>query len=724
MATLLSPGVVSTIIDASQIVPTVGTSTTVFCGDFQKGDVNDYNLITSYDELKDIYGLPTKTNRNNWYQAYNFLRYSNTLLLVRAANVNGSKVKTTATLTSIGKVTLTDQTSLRDDVADLSTSSVKVVSEIPENPDPDVLYIVGDPDEESEAEFVEHEQVEIVDYHYVSVSRATDLVRGMIIQFGDIEERYLITEIIGNVLKLDHEVPSDPENSEHPDLGSEIIQFIAAFNGSQEILDSTQTERVAFNDSTVNIAAQRSTAELFQTNRQILNTDDFELTFDSIAFSTPSAKLKIVSRNPGTWCQDLRICVATPASFVTNNDYDTHIYHYVAEGITVDSLFEYAPTGTQIGLVLYDENKEEVVESWLVDLTRGAKDDNGNSSFAENVINNNSSYIYVKVNDSNTNDCGDYTLIYDQSRSKYVGTTLQLRNCTDSPIQQDDLLDAYEVFSNKEIIDIDVIIANELDNGVSAHKLAEERQDCICYIGANYGDLVGKKSTVCISNLIKWRKTGYANFDSRYCVAVGSYKFMYDRINDEYFWCNIAADAAGLRAQTNSNQEAWYASAGLTRGILADVVKLAFNPTQAQRDMMYKNNINPIVTFPAQGTVLYGQKTMQSAASSFDRVNVVSLFNVIVRALEKMSRYSVMEFNDEYTRNRIVSMINPYLQTVKSARGLQDYMVICDTTNNTDDVISRNELRVDIYLKPTYVAEYIHLSFINAGVNDFSTVIQ
>ena len=196
------------------------------------------------------------------------------------------------------------------------------------------------------------------------------------------------------------------------------------------------------------------------------------------------------------------------------------------------------------------------------------------------------------------------------------------------------------------------------------------------------------------------------------------------RYQDEYFWCNIAGDIAGLRAQTNTNQDPWWACAGLTRGQIVDVVKLAFNPTKAQRDMLYKNSINPVVTFPGQGTVLYGQKTMQSMASSFDRINVVCLFNTVVRALEKMSRYQVMEFNDEYTRNRIIGMIRPYLQTVKGGRGIQDFMVICDTTNNTPDIISRNQLIVDCLIQPVFCAEFIHLRFTNLGVNSFSSVIS
>ena len=725
MATMLSPGVTSEIIDASQIVPTVGNSTTIFCGNFSKGDINSYKLITSVDELIQNYEYPTKKNRNDWYQAYNFLRYSNTLLLVRAGNINGSKTDTLATLTEIGVTSTTSNQVLNDGVTDLSDSNVQVVDEIPENPQTDTIYLVTGEDDGTGTDGATTEVTDVVtDYKVIRVSTTKNLNVGDIIQLGDIEERYLITAITADKLTLDHEVPSDPEDSEYPQIGSKIYKVEIAFNGSSEILDESQTETVPFGSTTINVTALRETKDLFQTNKQVINPDDFENSIDSIAFSTPKAKLKIISKNPGTWCNDLRFAVGVPEDFVANGDYDNHTYRYVTTGITIDSLFEYAPQGNQIALVIYNEKTEEVVETWLVDLTRGAKDDSGNSTFAENVINGYSDYIYVKVNDTNTAKCGSYTLTYDEENEKYVGNLIQLRNASDSDIQPDDLLNAYEVFSNKEEIDIDVVIANELDQGVSARKLAVERQDCICFIGANKGDLVGKKSTDCVSALVRWRKTGSANFDSRYCATVANYKYTYDRYSDEYFWCNMAGDGAGLRAQTNTNQDPWWASAGLTRGQIVDVVKLAFNPTKAQRDMLYKNSLNPVVTFPGQGTVLYGQKTMQSMASSFDRINVVSLFNTIVRALEKMSRYQVMEFNDDYTRNRIIGMIRPYLQTVKGGRGIQDFMVICDTSNNTNDIISRNQLILDCYVKPTYVAEFIHLRFTNSGVNDFSSVIQ
>ena len=162
----------------------------------------------------------------------------------------------------------------------------------------------------------------------------------------------------------------------------------------------------------------------------------------------------------------------------------------------------------------------------------------------------------------------------------------------------------------------------------------------------------------------------------------------------------------------------------MNRGQLKNVTKLAFNPNQSQRDDLYKNNVNIICSFPSQGVVLWGQKTLLDNASSFDRLNIRHLFNHIERALAKMSKYQVFEFNDSFTRNRILSIINPYLANVQAGRGIQDYYTVCDETNNTPYVISQNQMIVDIYIKPTYVAEFIKLSFINAGTNSFTTVVS
>ena len=560
----------------------------------------------------------------------------------------------------------------------------------------------------------------------VELNKVIDFKVNDIISFEDLDDRYLIQKVDADkkYLILDRDLPED-DTKPTPGLGVNKVEI--DFNGSNEATSVTNTQEVEFtyNNSvkTVDVPNDAGTRyDLFDTNRQISNYSDFEVTMPSIAFADPTkSKLKILSKNPGTWCNSLRICIAKPSSFEANDLSLNHIPHFAFEGIVVDDLFEYAPKDSEVGFIVYDDKTKTILETYTVNMKNGFKDNNNKSTFIENIINLNSKYVYVKVNEAVEDEIADYTLVYDQENEEYVGKTLRLFNACDSAIQENDLLNAYEVFANKEELDIDIIIANELDAGVSAKNLVDTRKDCICFIGCKYDDVVNKKAADAVTNLVNWRKFK-ANYNDMFCVACGNYKYMYDRYNDVYRWVNIAGDIAGLRAQTNSSKASWWASAGLERGQLQNVVKLAFNPTQAQRDTLYKNSINPIVTFPGQGTVMWGQKTLLDKASSFDRVNVRGLFNYLERSLSKMAKYQVMEFNDSYTRNRIVSMIKPFLTDVKAGRGIEDYQVICDTSNNTPQIIAQNQLVVDIYIKPTYVAETILLRFTNAGVNSFSDI--
>ena len=606
----------------------------VFGGNFVKGPVGTYTLITSVDDLLSYYGYPTNKNYNDFYQAYNFLQYGNKLLLARAANTNGSAIQSGAVVSS-----MVDET--------------------------------------------------------ITVSDITVLTVDQMVTFGEDDEVYMVVSIDedNSTITLDR-TPSEIN------VNDDVNTFIQAMNGvieasdelSQSVVDTMETEYV--NELMV-----------------IENASDFESKEVSLAFSNNNSKVKFFARNPGSWANDIEIAIAKPDAFNT----DTASYAF--EGIALDDLFEYTPSGTEVGVII--KSGDVIVEIFTVDFNESAKDFNNKSTYIETVINNQSSYVFVKDNTANENLIADYC----HSVNGAAGSTLKLKFAADSDIQADDLLTAYELFDNKEEIDVDIIIGNELDSGISAKNLVDTRKDCIAFVGAEYGDTVGKKSATAVSNLIEYRKSGAWNYNNMFVVACGNYKYQYDRYNDKYRWINIAGDIAGLRAQTSMNRASWWASAGLERGQIKNVTKLAFNPTQGQRDLLYKNGINPICSFPGQGTVMWGQKTLLAKPSSFDRVNVRGLFNTMERALSKMAKYQVMEFNDNFTRNRIVSMIKPYLSSVQAGRGIQDFLVICDESNNTADVISRNQLIVDIYIKPTYVAEFINLRFTNAGTNSFSEII-
>ena len=570
-----------------------------------------------------------------------------------------------------------------------------------------------------------------LDLTKIYVSNMKDLVLGTILRFEHDGDLYKIVGLDNAKFEvtLDRPLPSDPDYQ--PALDTYPLSVEIVLNGSAEAVSEEYTKDTVYLDeneiqNTLKVPNQVSAEDLFaNTQREIITNDTvFDDSYDSISFTSPKSKVKFISRNPGAWSKNIKICIARPESFELNDTSENHIPRYAFPGILVDDFFEYAPKDDQIGVLIYDEDTDQVVETYTASFDKDAKDSNNKSMYIETLINKNSDYVFCKVNEANNSQIADYTLRYSVNsfgEAEYVGTTLALKNGSDSSIQKDDLIDAYALFENKEEIEVDNIIGNELDGGKTAINLVTTRKDCIAFIGAYYDDVVNKKSQKCVENLVKWRKTGDLNVNSMFSVAIGNYAQIYNKYTDRNIWVNMAGMCAGLRSQTSKNYDAWWASAGLERGQFQNIIKLAFNPTQAQRDTLYKNSINPVATFPSLGTVLWGQKTLLGSASAFDRCNVRSLFNTLERSLAKMAKSTVMEFNDTYTRSHICSVIRPYLAQVQAGRGIQGFLVVCDESNNTPQVIANNQLVVDIYIQPTYVAEMIRLNFINSGTNSFST---
>ena len=482
-----------------------------------------------------------------------------------------------------------------------------------------------------------------------------------------------------------------------------------------------------------------TTAIVTAANSSVIgNETDYENESNSIVFpseTTVVPVLKFLSKNPGAWGNDIQIAIAKPSDFVKTPTISNPA-KYAFSGISLNDQFDYFPGTSANSVSGYDEfavivkYKDLIVETFIVSFSTAARDANNKSMYVESLINSQSKYVYVKVNDAVAGTLSGDNIIDSYIHSNNTGhTDFALVSGSDGiyggvagALTAGEISNAYDIFSNKEEIDIDIVIANE-GNILAAVNLAEGRQDCIAFLGATYGDTVGQAASDAVANIISWRTEGEANINSSYVVVGANYMNVYDKYADKYRWINVAGTLAGLRAQTNTNLASWWASAGLERGQLLNVNKLAFNPNQGQRDFLYKNGLNPIVSFPGQGVVLWGQKTLLDKPSSFDRVNVRGLFITLERALWKMAKYQVFEFNDSFTRNRISAMINPFLATVQAGRGIQDYLVVCDTTNNTPDIISRNQLIVDVYIKPTYVAEFIQLRFTNAGTNSFASII-
>jgi len=282
-----------------------------------------------------------------------------------------------------------------------------------------------------------------------------------------------------------------------------------------------------------------------------------------------------------------------------------------------------------------------------------------------------------------------------------------------------DLLSSYEIFRNPAEYDINFLISGPdggstiFESQAKANRLidiAESRKDCIaCISPTRSGVLNTTNSDTQTTNIITFfdsvTSSSYAVFDS-------GYKYMFDRFNNEFRYVPLNGDIAGLMARTSINNYPWFSPAGASRGVINNAIKLAYNPSQPQRDLLYPKRINPVIFSPGAGIILFGDKTGLSVASAFDRINVRRLFLTVEDTISRAARAQLFEFNDVITRSNFVNIIEPYLRDVKSKRGITDFLVVCDESNNTPDVIDSNQFRADIFIKPARSINFIGLTFV------------
>ena len=279
-----------------------------------------------------------------------------------------------------------------------------------------------------------------------------------------------------------------------------------------------------------------------------------------------------------------------------------------------------------------------------------------------------------------------------------------------------DIQRAYLILTNTDQYDISLVPLGNVSPvtaGVIVSNLIETRKDCIAFLSPNTG---GEPITSTGSNatdaMIDYKNA--TGIDSSYAVIDSGFKYQYDRYNDAYRWVPLNGDIAGLCARTDYTADPWYSPGGFNRGHIKNVVKLGVNPGQTERDVLYQAGINPVVSFPGQGIILYGDKTMQSKPSAFDRINVRRLFIVLEKAIATAAKYQMFEFNDSFTRAQFKNLVEPYLRDVQGRRGVTDFRVKCDESNNTGEVIDRNEFVADIFIKPARSINFITLNFIAA----------
>lgn len=357
-----------------------------------------------------------------------------------------------------------------------------------------------------------------------------------------------------------------------------------------------------------------------------------------------------------------------------------------------------------------------------------ARTEDGSGNYYKDVVNLNSKYVWWAAATTGVTNVGKAAAGVNfgvGTQSRPINDSLVLGRDGASPRDADYTL-GYDLFANPEAVDVSFILAGQTNQTRAIHiinNVAEKRKDCIAVLSprradvVNNGSYVGKEvdDTITFRNLLP--STSYATLDS-------GYKYQYDKYNDVYRYVPTNGDVAGLMARTDLERDPWYSPAGFNRGQIKNVIRLTYNANKAQRDQLYKNGINPIVTFPGQGTVMFGDKTLLAKPSAFDRINVRRLFIVLEKAISTAAKFTLFEFNDEFTRAQFRNLVEPFLRDVQGRRGIYDFRVVCDETNNTPEVIDRNEFVGDIYVKPARSINFIQLNFVavRTGV-DFTEVV-
>ena len=392
--------------------------------------------------------------------------------------------------------------------------------------------------------------------------------------------------------------------------------------------------------------------------------------------------------------------------------------------------------GDELHVVVSDEDgditgtKGTILEVYeAVSRATDAKTESGETNYFIDVIKQRSSWIYAKgaTNLVTTNTAVNMAALTTDN-AVYDSLKLGVDSTAEGSIALNILTAGYDKFASAEDVDISLIMQGKAMHGTNDAGLAkyiidnicEKRKDCVLFASPSYADVVNNIGGE-VTAILAYRN---ALTNSSYALIDSGYKYAYDKYNDVYRYVPLNGDIAGLAVRSDELRDAWFSPAGYNRGGLKNVVKLPFNPNKAERDLLYQSDINPVVTFPGQGTILFGDKTLLGKPSAFDRINVRRLFIVLEKAISTAAKFSLFEFNDSFTRSQFRNLVEPFLRDIQGRRGIVDFRVVCDDTNNTGEVIDRNEFVGDIYVKPSRSINFIQLNFVavRSGV-EFSEVV-
>ena len=762
----LSPGVNVTEIDLTTVVPAVSTSVGAIAGVFGWGPVNLRVTLAAETDLVTRFGRPSNLNAETWFTAANFLSYSNNLIAVRAANTAGATPAVSFSATSSNNVLLTanttglvagmyvSQTSNTTVVTSgngVTISSVNssaiVLSQNAAATGTVTLYLASPNSSYTALGVVGGAQVSNLAAQVVKNDNAYANIDGTFDSNVLYVARY--PGGVGNSIRVSvcdsaNAYASNVSLSNNTWTSTSMALTIGS-NTATITASNGSAANTTSNTFVAGIAANFAVGDVLQVGNSAIGTQYLKIT--SVANAVTNSTVSSVTIQ----LQDTyRLAVNFNTSDAGNGNTIQRHWEFFNVVDTAPGQSNYVKSfgntaaNDELHVVVADNGGLftgvpgtilEVYKS--VSRASDSKTVGGENNYYKTVINHGSQYIWWANDRSGAASANSMNVA---SSTNNAALNMQFALGTDgdseSVVPLAVVTQGYDQFASAEQVDVSLVLQGKGIGGstvsggqtVSNFQLANyiidnivtQRKDCVAMISPDKSTVVGNVGYE-TSSVVNWRNVIH---DASYAIMDSGYKYQYDRYNDLYRWIPLNGDVAGLCARTDQTNDAWWSPAGFNRGQIKNLVKLAYNPQKTDRDNLYKNGVNPVVSFPGQGVVLYGDKTLQSKPSAFDRINVRRLFIVLEKAISTAAKFSLFEFNDAFTRRQFVNLVTPYLRDVQGRRGIYDFKVVCDETNNTPQVIDTNNFVGDIYIKPARSINFIQLNFVAVATGvQFSEVI-
>jgi hypothetical protein len=731
MAFTVSPGVVTREIDLTTIVPETGTTAGAFAGAFRRGPIDKIVNVSSEDLLVDTFQKPDSSTYLSFFSAANFLAYGQNLNVVRVANSSAYN----ATTDSANAVLI------KSDESYYNTYYTE---------------FGGSGASNDYGEFASKFAGQLGNSMKVSLCGA-DITAAALT--GTATVAFSGTE--GTVTGTSTAFTSELQINDvlyHNSSSYYIVTAIGTDTGmtvqssaNTDVAGATAFTRAhssKFSERDTEWGPIMGTVQVADSARKVMTGTGtyFDLQLSAGDKVTISGELHKVASITSNTSATLDTAISPSSAAITTSVEWSRQWEFASN-------FDYAPTTSdfatrrgvtndEVHVIITDEDGEwtgvkgTVLEIFpALSVASDAKSEDGQALYYKEAINRRSKYIWWMKHPTSTgadtapNTAAWGTSANSASKPSYTSNRISMTASMSGGADGNELTDAniitgYDKFKSAEDVDVSLIITgpqSAIVNSYLISNIAEVRKDCMVFISPEQADVVNNDgSEVTAVN-------DYRNLlpSSSYSVIDCGWKYQYDKYNDTFRYIPLNPDVAGLVVRTTVDRDFFFSPAGFNRGQVKNIARLAWNPNKTQRDLLYKNGVNPVVSFAGQGTLLFGDKTLLAKPSAFDRINVRRLFITLEKSIANFARFSMFEFNDDFTRSSFTSSVEPFLRDIQGRGGITDFSVVCDESNNTQEVIDRNEFIGSIFVKPTKSINFVLLNFVavRSGV-EFEEVVN